>query len=216
MKLIDKQTISNIENEIDNLVNDISDFGSRITSEVQEINEEFEEQMESLETYKGNILNKINESKFSDKLKKRISYQLDVIFDELNDEKFNLNFNVDQNEILDNINSSRDFIRSIAGNDLDFIKDKMDEFSSRLDVINNFIENVTIKTRSFILDRRSEVIAIRDRKNPSYSKHAELNNSLPDVFCLIEGQFDSEKGWIIPDKIIESLKLTVKKLNNLN
>ena len=221
MKIFDDKQIREITDITNTVINDIEDFGSNLKSELEEVNYNFSEQMKTVDKLFENTNNKIdNNLDFSDRIKKRLIRQIEAISDELESENFELSFDLDDSDILENYSSnSNKFLENKVDLEehLSFIENKIEEITNRIDKISDFCDYKKPKHK-LVIEKRNGIIAIKDKNHPDYFKNKESNISIDneEVFFYKEGLqsevVPSVGGWYIPQSTVDEFKIIKRRL----
>lgn len=224
MKIFDDKQIREITDVTNTVINDIEDFGANIKSELEEINYNFSEQMKSVDKLFENTNSKIdNNFDFSDRVKKRLTRQVELISNELDSENFELSFDLDDSDILENYSTdSRRFLEDKIDLEehLSFIENKIEEISDRINKISDFCDYKKPKHK-LVIEKRNGIIAIKDKNHSDYLKNKELNISIDNdevLFCkegLQSTLIESVGGWYIPQSTIDEFKIIKRRLQKI-
>lgn len=224
MYLYNKRDIVEVKTIANDIADKITSFGDDIVNELQDADRDIElleSKMSSLEKSIKDLLHR-DGVPFSKRLKNRIERYIENRFD-INDISLDLQFEgLQERDILesyDSYNSGLDYLDDNLGftSTLEEFKESADTYISFLEKIESFLSNPTIKTRHFVVEIRAGIIAIKDRKHPSYreNRRGDILLSNPEVYYVREGIFDSN-GWSVPVEMIEEFKEIAKKLNSLS
>lgn len=221
MEIFLKSDISEINNNAENIKNSIDDFVDSITSFLEDTNSSFEERYSEIENSKETVISKINSNPyFSFEVKDRLNKQLHYIIDELQQENFSLELSISEDEISCNYSESPE--KYLGSNfDIDdhlkFVDDFLDEIENRISRIKNFSNYIKPKHK-FVIEKRTGVIAIKDKYHPEYLKNKDLDISInnPEVLFVQEGINDPESGWIIPKGVLQNFKTLRNKIKLLS
>lgn len=220
MEIFSKQEIRSISDASERLTSEIADFASSIESILEEVNDEAKECFSRLEDKVKITISDINKNKyFSQKVKNRLEKQINFIMDELEQENFELDVNIDIDAIAENFNSNPE---RFLDDHLDlnehrqYVENKINEIYNRISKIHDFTEYSESKHK-FIIEKRNGIIAIKNRRHPDYLKNKglDINISNSEVVFLKEGYMNPNTGWYIPLETIEEFKIYKKKLNSL-
>jgi len=222
--LYNKRDITDVKSIASDLADKITSFSDDIVSELEDADRDvelIESRISSLEKSISDLLHR-DEVPFSERLKKRVERYIENGFD-INDISLDLQFEgLQEQDILDNYdsyNSGLDYLDDNLGftSTLEEFKENADTYISFLEKIKSFLSNPTIKGRHFVVEIRAGIIAIKDRKHPSYrtNRLGDILLSNPEVYYVREGIFDSS-GWSVPVEMIEEFKAIAKKLNSLS
>lgn len=224
MKIFDNKNSNEVDDVVNSIVNDVQDFGANIKTELEEINWNFKEQMKSVNDFFEETNSKIsNQVCFSDQVKKRLIHQVDIIYNELETENFELSLDFDESDILENYTSdARKFLedKSDLEEHLVFIENKIEEISNRVTKISDFCDYKKTKHK-LVIEKRNGIIAIKDKNHSDYFKNKELDISInnEEVLFFKEG-LQSEDNlsigrWYIPQSNIDEFKIIRKKLQKM-
>lgn len=224
MYLYNKRDIADLKTMANDIADKITSFGDDIVNELQDADRDIElleSKMSSLEKSISNLLNR-DGAPFSKRLKKRVERYIENRFD-INDISLDLQFEgLQERDILDSYdsyNSGLDYLDDNLGftSTLEEFKEGADTYISFLEKIESFLSNPSIKSRHFVVEIRAGIIAIKDRKHPSYrtNRLGDILLSNPEVYYVREGIFSPE-GWSVPVEMVEEFKEIAKKLNSLS
>ena len=221
MKIFSKSDISELSNNAENIKGSIDDFVDSTISFLDDINSSFEERYSEIENDKEKMINKINSNHFfSIHVRERLIKQLEYIFDELEQENFNLEFSTSESDIVSNFDQdAQKFLEHNFDIDehLKFVDNFLDEIQFRISKIEKFCDYTRPKHK-FVIEKRTGVIAIKDKYHPEYinNRYLDIDINSPEVFYAQEGINDPENGWIIPDDLLQKFKVLRNKIKLLS
>lgn len=221
MVIFNKRDIDNIDIVTNSVVNDIQDFSQNLSSTLETHNEEFESRYDDFLKLKTNTINSVNDNSFfSDRVKSYLNKVIDRIESELDEENFELDFNIDENDVTENFGADVDrFLRNNLKIDdhMSYVHDSMDAFEGRLLKISNLSKYKKPKNK-FVIEKRKGIICIKNKNHSNYliNKNNNISIDNEEVLFIKEGVFDEEKlEYTIPDSIVDEFKKIKKKLNKV-
>ena len=223
MFIYNKSELDAISREASNLADEITEYAEGLVTSLKDADRDIESKVSSVKDLIDSIGSKLQDSDlpFSERFRKRIRKVLDDYDLSLEEELEGLKFDFDGDEILrdrQEYSDPEDYLNSI-----DFFKNlnsfevHCDNLIFYLDKIEDFMRSPKRKVHHFVMERRSGLLAIKDRKHPDYgiNKDGYISIDNGEVYCIFNGEWDPNTGWSVPENVIESCRKTIKKLNSL-
>ena len=221
MVIFNKRDLDSVDIACNGVINDIQEFSENLSSFLESHNEEFDNKFEEFLKLKTDTITAVNDNSFfSDKFKTYLNTVVDRIESELNEENFELDFNIDENDITENYsNSIESFIKHNMDIDkhLNYAYSSLEASESRLLKICNLAKYKKPKNR-FIIEKRKGIICIKNKNHSNYliNKNNNISIDNEEVIFVKEGIFDEEKlEYIIPDSMVDEFKKIRNKLNRV-
>lgn len=223
MFIYNKKELDELNREANNRADAITGLADDIINALKDTDRDIESKVEVERELTDSILSKLEspDSPFSERYRNRLRKLVDGYRSDLEDELNDLSVDLDSNDIFSEHSNYRDSEEYLSTTNfyelVELFNNNHEERTLQLDKIDDFLTNPKIKKRHFVMERRSGLVAIKDRKHPDYkiNKDKPISIDNGEVYFIANGVWDSFNGWSIPENVIESCRKTVKKLNSL-
>ena len=223
MFIYNKKELDELNREANNRADAITELAEGIINTLKDTDRDIESKVDKEKELTDSILSKLesSDSPFSERYRNRLRKLVDGYRSDLEDELSDLGVDLDSNDIFSehsNYRDSEEYLSTTGFYELvELFDNNHEERMLQLDKIDDFLTNPKIKKRHFVMERRSGLVAIKDRKHPDYkiNKYECISMDNGEVYCIFNGKWDPNTGWSVPENVIESCRKTVRKLNSL-